>query len=200
MSKNSVPVVLMLDNGPQFTAAKLQNFCTSFGEQKICSTPCHPRENSLIKDVVCMLKKSLSAVIAENQKFFFSAVALAYNSTPRVSTGFSLCFLTHGREATLPVQRHLDKLWLDNTALLKLQSLWNARVPSYEAQDWLEIKRRKVLASFATLVPVGSLVMVGLIVQDKNNYLSDFVPMYMGPWVVVERFSNNVTYRLRCLI
>ena len=117
-----------------------------------------------------------------------------------MATGFSPYFLTHGREARLPVQRHLDEPRLDDTAGPGLQRLWKARISVYEAQLWLETKRRDVLANSATLVPAGALVMIRLTPQDKADYPSKFSPTYMGPWVVVERSSKNVTYRVRDLV
>ena len=203
MPKNGVPVVLLSDNGPQFTAAVLRDFCTSIGVRKIYSTPYHPQGNSVVESYMRTLKKSLSALVAEDGRdwdLFLSAVALAHNSTPHVATGFSPYFLMHGREAILPIQRHLDEPRLDDTARHWLQRLWKARIMVYEAQLWLENKRREVLDDCATLVPVGSLVMVRLTPLDKAGYPSKFAPTFMGPWVVVERFSNNVTYRVRDLV
>ena len=42
--------------------------------------------------------------------------------------------------------------------------------------------------------------MVRLTPLDKAGYPIKFVPTFMGPWVVVERYSNNVTYRVRDLV
>ena len=40
-------------------------------------------------------------------------------------------------------------------------------------------------------------MLVKLTQQDKANYPGKFALSFMGPWVVVERFSNGVTYRVR---
>ena len=42
--------------------------------------------------------------------------------------------------------------------------------------------------------------MVRLTPQDKAAFPAKFAPSYMGPWVVVERFTNGITYRVRDLI
>ena len=95
MPRNGVPVVFLSDSGPQFTAAVLRDFCTSVGVRKIYSTPYHPQGNSVAESYMRTLKKSLSALVAEDGRdwdLFLSAVALAHNSTPHVATGFSPYF------------------------------------------------------------------------------------------------------------
>ena len=62
------------------------------------------------------LKKGLAALVSEDGRdwdLFLFAVALAYDSTPHSVTGYYPFFLTHGREAVLPVQRFLDEPRLD---------------------------------------------------------------------------------------
>ena len=203
MPKHGVPAVLLSDNGPQFVAAVLRDFCASIGVRKIYSTPYHPQGNSVAESFMRTLKKGLSGLVAEDGRdwdLYLSAVALAHNSTPNVATGFSPFFLVHGREALLPVQRHLDEPRLDATARLWLSRLWKARVAVYEAQLWLEAKRKEVLKTSTSAAPVGALVMVRLTPQDKAAFPAKFAPSYMGPWVVVERFTNGITYRVRDLV
>ena len=148
------------------------------------------------------LKKGLATLVAENGHdwdLYLPAVALAHNSTPHLATGYSPYFLTHGREAILPVQRHLDEPRLDHTSRQWLYRLWRARANVYEAHMRLEELRRKGTENSSTLVPVGALVLLKLTQLDKADYPGKFCPLYMGPWVVVERFTNGITYRVRDL-
>ena len=85
---DSVPAVLLSDNGPQVVAAVLIDFCANVGIRKTFSTPYHPQGNSVVESYMRTLKKGLSALVA-------------HNTTPRVATGFSP-FLSHGREAVCP--------------------------------------------------------------------------------------------------
>ena len=202
MPRHGVPAILLSDNGPQFVAAVLKDFCASTGVRKMYSTPYHPQGNSVVESYMRTLKKGLAALVSEDGKdwdLFLPAVALAHNSTPHVATGFSPFFLTYGREAVLPVQRHLDEPRLDPTSGRWLTRLWKSRVLAYEAQAEIEKRRREVAQKTDTPLPTGTLVMLRLTPQEKAAYPSKFVPMYKGPWVIAERFPNGKTYRVRDL-
>ena len=47
------------------------------------------------------------------------------------------------------------------------------------------------------LLPVGAIVPVKLNPQDQSDYSNKFGPLYMGPWVVVERFTREDVPRKR---
>ena len=202
MPKHGVPATLLSDNGRQFVASVVREFCENVGIRKIYSTPYHPQGNSVVESYMRTLKKGLATLVAEDGHdwdLYLPAVALAHNSTPHLATGYSPYFLTHGREAILPVQRHLDEPRLDHTSRQWLYRLWRARANVYEAHMRLEKLRRKATENSSTLVPVGALVMLKLTQLDKADYPGKFCPRYMGPWVVVERFTNDITYRVRDL-
>ena len=83
------------------------------------------------------LKKALTALIdkdGSNWDLHLPAVALAYISTPQSATGWFPFFLCKGREAFLPVQRHLDEPWLDPISRKWLSRLWKSRIAVVEAQ------------------------------------------------------------------
>ena len=202
MPRHGVPAVLLSDNGPQFVAAVLRDFCASIGVRKIYSTPYHPQGNSVVESYMRTLKKGLAALVSEDGRdwdIFLSAVALAHNTTPHIATGFSPFFLTQGREAVLPVQRHLDEPRLDPTSGQWLKRLWKSRILAYEAQVQLEKRRREMAQKADTPLPVGTLVMIKLTPQEKAAYATKFAPLYKGPWVIAERFSNGKTYKVRDL-
>ena len=202
MPRHGVPAILLSDNGPQFVAAVLKDFCASIGVRKMYSTPYHPQGNSVVESYMRTLKKGLAALVSEDGRdwdLFLSAVALAHNSTPHVATGYSPFFLTQGREAVLPVQRHLDEPRLDPTSSQWLRRLWKSRVCVYETQMQLEKQRKEMARKTDTPLPEGTLVMIRLTPQEKAAYPGKFVPLYKGPWVLVERFLNGKTYRARDL-
>ena len=70
------------------------------------------------------LKKALEALFREEESEWdvrLQAAAFAHSWTPHTGTSYSPFFVVHGREAVLPVQRHLDtprlaapsRRWLD---------------------------------------------------------------------------------------
>lgn len=203
MPRHGVPAVLLSDNGPQFVAAVLREFCLNVGIRKIYSSPYYPQGNSVVESYMRTLKKGLSSLVSEDGRdwdLYLSAVALAHNSTPHRVTGYSPFFLVNGREAVMPIQRHWDEPNLEPTAKHWLKRLWKARVHTYEMQIRLEDKKNRALANSNSLVPVGALVMVRATASDMAYFVKKFAPTFIGPWVVVERFSNNTTYRVRHLV
>lgn len=203
MPKHGVPVRLLSDNGLHFANQIVCDFCTNTGVRKIFSTPYHPQGNSVVESFMRTLKKALATLVSEDGSDwdrYLPAVALAHNSTPQLATGYSPYFLTHGREALLPVQRYLDEPRLDFTSQRWLMRLWRARVNVYEAQLRLERRIQRAFAKEDTPVPVGALVMVKLTDNDMRDYpFKKLRPKQTGPWVVIERFTNGVTYRVRDL-
>ena len=202
MPRHGVPAILLSDNGPQFTASIVRGFCETIGARKIYSTPYYPQGNSVVESYMRSLKKGLAALVSEDGKnwdSFLSAVALGYNSTPHTATNYSPFFLLHGREAVLPVQRYLDEPRVDLESRRWLSRLWKARVSVYERHAVHAEERRKWLENSEALLPVGTIVAVRLNPQDRSEYPNKFGPLYMGPWVVVERSTNEKTYRVRDL-
>lgn len=97
------------------------------------------------------LKKRLAELVSENGRewdLFLSAVTLAYNFTPRTATGYSPFFLTHRRDAVLPVQRFLDEPRLDIESRRWLIRLWKARVNVYDRHAAGAAKRKEWMKMF----------------------------------------------------
>ena len=190
--RHGMPAALLSDNGQQFVAAVLRDFCASTGVRKLYSTPYHPQGNSVVESYMRTLKKGLAALVSEDGKdwdVFLPAVVLAHNSTPHAATGYSPFFLTQGREALLPVQRHLDEPRLDPVATQWLTRLWKSRVLAYEAQVQLEKRRREVARATDNPLPKGTLIVVKLTPLEKAAYPTKFVPLFKGPCVIKERFT-----------
>ena len=85
MPRQGVPAVLLSDNGTQFVAAVLRDFCANVGIRKVDSTPYHPQRNSVVESYITTLKKGLSALVGEDGRdwvLVLPAVALARNATP----------------------------------------------------------------------------------------------------------------------
>lgn len=198
---HGVPRVVLSDNGPQFIAEMLRMLCESIGARKIYSSPYYPQGNSICESFMRTVKKALGALALEDRSdwdIHLQAVAFAHNSTPHSSTGYSPYFLEHGREATLPIQRHLDTPMLDPPSQGWLKWLWLSRLHVYSAH-MAEMKRRQELLSRpGAILPKGTIVAVRLTPADLHGLASrKLAPRYLGPWVVLENYENGVTYRVR---
>lgn len=197
--QHGVPQVLLSDNGPQFVSEVIRSFCTSIGARKLYSTPYHPKGNSIVESFMRTLKRALSALVEWDGKqwdLHLSAVSFAHNTTPHIVTGFTPFFLTRGREAVLPLQRYLDEPRLDPISKQWLSRLWEARVSIYSAHMAEETRRRRLLESSNSQLPIGSLVAIKLRPNDLQQFKTKFAPKYMGPWLVIDRFENGLTYRV----
>ena len=88
MPKHGVPAVLLSDNGPQFVAAVLADFCANVGIRKIFSMPYYPQGNPVVDSYMRTLKKGLAALVGEDRRdwaLFLPAVALSHNTTPHIA-------------------------------------------------------------------------------------------------------------------
>ena len=106
MTRHGVPAGFLSDNGPRFAAAIFRKFCTNIGVREIYSTPYYLQGNSVVESYMRTLKKGLASLVSEdgrNWGLFVSAVALAHNTTPHTSPGYSTFFMMHRREAMLSV-------------------------------------------------------------------------------------------------
>ena len=119
-----------------------------------------------------ILKEALSAFASEDGcdwDVHLEAVPFAHNETPHTSTNHSPFFLVHGREAVLPIQRHLNTPRLDAPSRGWLARLWASRVHVYRA-DVQEIRRRKrFLEEQGAILPKGTIVAVKLTPADLQG-------------------------------
>lgn len=180
-------------------AAVIVRLCTAMGIKKIYSTPYRPQGNSIVESFMRTLKSGLRALVDEDGRDWdthLQAVALAHNSTPSTATGHSPFFLEHGREAVLPVQRHLDEPRLEPVARQWLSRLWRARVACYRANMREHEERKKLLSQVKVVYPPGSVVAVKLTPHEIRQLPTKFAPEYTGPYVVKEARDEGLNYVL----
>lgn len=68
----------------------------------------------------------------------------------------------------------------------------------YERHAVYAMERKKWLHNSNARLPVGTILVVKLNPQDETDQSSKFGQFFyhMGPWVVVERFTNGESYRV----
>ena len=198
ITQHGVPRVIISDNGRQFIAEVVRNLCESIGARKIYSSPYHPQGNSICESSMKTLKKALASLVSEdetNWDVFAQSVAFAHNSTPHTSTRHSPFYLMYGREAVMPIQRHLDIPPLDPSSKGWLDRLWKARMDVYSVHMKEAKRRKEILESPGARLPNGTLVAIKLAPAELSGVSNKLAPRYAGPWVVVESFENGTTYK-----
>ena len=104
--RQGVPERLHSDQGRQFESAVFQSLCKRLGIKKTRTSPYRPesdgmveRFNRTLKDMTSKFLKPCGSDWDDNLQF----ITFAYNTSKHSVTGFTPFFLTHGREARLPV-------------------------------------------------------------------------------------------------
>ncbi|XP_043205454.1 uncharacterized protein K02A2.6-like [Amphibalanus amphitrite] len=86
-----LPLVLVTDNGPQFTSQEFAQFASSNGIRHVRVAPHHPSSNGMAERAVGSLKNSLKATLAADDsggmELALARVLMAYRATPHASTG-----------------------------------------------------------------------------------------------------------------
>jgi hypothetical protein len=84
------PVLILTDNGPQFTAKFFQSVCSELGIRKIFTTAYHPQTNGQVERYTRTILASLRGYVSKSQDDwdeFMSAITFAYNCRVHSSLG-----------------------------------------------------------------------------------------------------------------
>lgn len=98
-SRHGLPEIIVSDNGPQFTAAEFQQFCTSGEILHRTSAPYRPSTNGQAERVVQILKSAIRQALITNADVTAVIVnyLLVYRTTPHSTTGEPPSMLLMGR-------------------------------------------------------------------------------------------------------
>ena len=103
---HGIPEVIHSDQGWQFEAKIVQRMCQLLGIKKTRTTPYNPKSDGMVerfhRTLIDQMAKLLLACGAEWDDYL-KQVAFAYNTSIHTCTGFTPYYLTHGREACVPV-------------------------------------------------------------------------------------------------
>ena len=96
-----LPLVLVTDNGPQFTSQEFAQFASSNGIRHVRVAPHHPSSNGMAERAVGSLKNSLKATLAADDsggmELALARVLMAYRVTPHAATGRTPAEMLFGR-------------------------------------------------------------------------------------------------------
>uniref|UniRef100_A0A3Q1CIL1 Integrase catalytic domain-containing protein n=1 Tax=Amphiprion ocellaris TaxID=80972 RepID=A0A3Q1CIL1_AMPOC len=94
--EHGVMELLHTDMGRQFESEVVKQLCVMLGVRKTHTTPYNPKSDGMVE--------RLNRTVIDQLDSFLPQVAFAYNTSMHSSTGFTPYFLTHGREACVPVE------------------------------------------------------------------------------------------------
>ena len=112
-SSLGVPMILSMDNGPQFRALAFRTMLDNWGVRPRYSTPYYPASNGHAESAVKSAKKLLATTSPDIKSEVFLKGLLAHRNTPRQERG-SPAQLLYGRDLRSHVpthHSHFDRKW-----------------------------------------------------------------------------------------
>ncbi|XP_034279660.2 uncharacterized protein K02A2.6-like [Pantherophis guttatus] len=95
---HGLPDVLVLDNGPQFTATQFEGYLADLGVRHVLSAPFHPASNGQAERFVRTAKEALSRLGPGDWQERIDQFLMAQHTTPCTATGRSPVELLMGRK------------------------------------------------------------------------------------------------------
>lgn len=211
--EHGIPQVLHTDQGRQFESELLKHLCQMLGIQKTRTSPYHPQCDGMVERFNRTLIDQMAKTLLQQPGEWddcLNQVALAYNTSPHSTTGFTPFFLIHGFEARMPANivlpdsapslgpnspaEYADKL--TQKLRMAFQSAVNNRDYAHYQQKLQYDKRVKHLP-----YAKGDLVWL----NDPTTSKQKLAPHWKGPFVVQECLgsgeeSHGVTYRIQYLL
>ena len=110
---HGIPETLHSDQGRQFEADIMQRLCVLLDIKKTRTSPYNPKSDGMVerfnRTLIDQLAKTLLSCDGEWDDYL-KHVAFSYNTSVHASTGYTPYYLTHGREARVPVNVLLPEL------------------------------------------------------------------------------------------
>ncbi|KAL6456587.1 hypothetical protein MHYP_G00351310 [Metynnis hypsauchen] len=212
--EHGIPEILHTDQGRQFESDLIRHLCKLLGVQKTRTSPYHPQGDGMVerfnRTLIDQLAKSLLQQPCEWDDCL-NQVALAYNTCPHGTTGFSPFFLTHGREARMPANLLLPNNIpststpgspADYAAQLtrKLQLAFQSAAQN---RDYAHSQQKHYYDKLVKHIPYNPGDLVWL--NDPTTTKHKLAPHWKGPFEILECLGSDddnpgVTYRIRYLL
>lgn len=212
--EHGIPEMLHTDQGRQFESDLVKHLCQLLGIHKTRTSPYHPQCDGMIerfnRTLIDQLAKSLLQQAGEWDDCL-NQVAMAYNTSPHSTTGFTPFFLTHGHEARMPANVLLPNNTpssstpgspADYVAQLtqKLQSAFRS---AEQNRDSAHNQQKRQYDKHLKHTPYVSGDLVWL--NDPTTSKQKLAPHWKGPFEVLECLGSDVdspgvTYKIRYLL
>ena len=203
ITKFSIPNALVTDQGKEFTNSVLQHLCRRLEIKHLRTSGYHPETDSKCERSHFSVHNMLSKLLTDNHSTWpdhLSPVAMAYNSTIHISTGYSPHELFFSYQPFCP----LDVM----TQTPPLQPADNADQYAFQAQTRLQnafafvreqtgrhaenMKRQYDMSVKPKVYETGDLVLLYTPKKRKGQY-SKWCTYWHGPFTVVKAL-NSVNY------
>lgn len=212
--EHGIPEMLHTDQGRQFESDLMKHLCDLLCVQKTRTSPYHPQCDGMIERFNRTLIDQLAKTLLQQSGEWddcLNQVALAYNTNPHSTTGFTPFFLTHGHEARMPVNMLLP----NNTPSLSItgspadyvaqltQKLQSAFSSAAWNRDYAHNQQKRQYDKSVKHTPYvpGDLVWL----NDPTTAKQKLAPHWKGPFEILECLGSDVdspgvTYRIHYLL
>lgn len=212
--EHGIPEMLHTDQGRQFESDLLKHLCELLGIRKTRTSPYHPQCDGMVERFNRTLIDQLAKTLLQQPGEWddcLNQVALAYNTSPHSTTGFTPFFLTHGHEARMPANMLLPNNTpssstpgspADYVAQLtqKLQSAFSSAAWN---RDWAHNQQKRQYDKSVKHTPYAPGDLVWL--NDPTTARQKLAPHWKGPFEILECLGSDadspgVTYRIHYLL
>jgi hypothetical protein len=184
---------LVSDQGTEFLAAVIQDFCDLMAIHRINTSGYHPQSNGVAESAnqqIVVAERSWAASQLDNWHKGLKALQLALRTRPRADTGLTPFFCLYGREARLPwaALQGDDSRSMNLTAEVEMQ-LDQMRLAERVVDEAMgprerAMERRNEQVQRTLQVESGDWVWVRRQAAEKRAYKIDS-HHYTGPWLVL---------------
>jgi hypothetical protein len=199
-----VPLVLVTDNGTQFTSEGFQDFCEELGIEHRFSAVAHPQSNGLAESA----NKAILGAIRKKKDNWLNelpSVLWGIRTSKQSATGETPFNLAYGTEAVVPIEvgfgsPRVELYSEDNNARGLRANLDLAQEVRDKALSRMVNRQRSIARHFNSKVrprgfKVGDLVLRKVAVSDPRN-VGKLKPNWEGPYLVQQEIRPG-TYKLQ---
>ena len=205
--QHGLPVALLSDRDPRFTASFWRAFWGLCGTTLLMSTAYHPQTDGQTENANKTLETVLRSVVNFEQSDWdahLAAAELAVNSSRNATTGYSPFFLSHGFEPRLPIDAAVAQLprpAASNAAATEMHARWRAALASAQTNI---LKAQQRQAHYANQHRRDVTFAVGdrVLLSSRNlRLLGDakrtrkLTSRFIGPYAI-KRVINDNAYEL----
>jgi len=201
---HGVPINIISDRDPRFTASFWQTLIAMMGSKLLMSTSFHPQTDGQTENSNKQLEQILRSVVNFNQDDWdehLAAAEMANNNSKNATTGYTPYYLNMGREAIMPMDTAIDQPSSPNSTAVDAAQKWKAALQ--HAKQNIE-RTQQSQSKYAdqhrrdTTFKVGDKVMLS---QQNIQLLGDahrtrkLSTRFLGPYTV-KRVINDNAYEL----